>query len=77
MITQQIQTFKLGVDKYPNWFYTLDKDRVKFNLNEDGSLRNVEFSLGKNIETAYLGDIIGFTGTGVIVIPQDAAKKYM
>lgn len=77
IMTQNIQTFKLGVDPYPRWFYGLEQDRITFNLNDDGSLKSVTFALGKNTQTAVLGDVIGYTGSSVIVIPSAAANKYM
>ena len=78
MITQQIQTFKLGVDEYPSWFKTLDQSKIRFDVREDGTLVKVEFFLTENTQTAHLGDTIGITQNGiVIVIPKKAAKKYM
>ena len=78
MITQQIQTFKLGADEYPSWFKTLDQSKIRFDVREDGTLVKVEFFLTENIQTAHLGDTIGITQNGVvIVIPKKAAKKYM
>lgn len=76
-ITQNIQTFKLGVDPYPQWFYGLDQDRIRFDVKEDGTVEKVEFFLTKNTQTAHIGDTIGYTGSSVIVIPAAAAKQYM
>lgn len=77
IMTQNIQTFKLGVDPYPQWFHGLDQSRIKFDVKEDGTLEKVEFFLTKNTQTAHIGDTIGFTGDSIIVIPAEAAKKYM
>lgn len=77
IMTQNIQTFKLGVDPYPQWFHGLDQNRIKFDVKEDGTLEKVEFFLTKNTQTAHIGDTIGFTGSSIIVIPAEAAKKYM
>lgn len=77
MITQNIQTFKLGVDPYPQWFYGLDQTKIKFDVKEDGTVEKVEFFLTKNTQTAHIGDTIGLAGSSVIVIPAEAAKQYM
>ena len=79
MITQNIKRFQLGVDPYPDWFIGFDQSKVTYNLDTDGELISVEIFQGQGKIIALKGDSLGMLdGIGtIVVIPQDAAKKYM
>lgn len=68
--------FKFGIDPYPNWFKSMDPNKVKFHLKSDGSIDYAEILTDKRKLIVRKGEIIGLTGGQIIKLPA-AASKYM
>ena len=77
MITQNINSFALGKDTYPDWFKTLSEaGRVLYDTSADGSILKVSISNSTGIVTAFPNDIIAQKGSDVFIIPK-AAQHFM
>ena len=73
-----VQAFVLEKDPYPNWFRDLERDdRLTYMFREDGSILQILIKNSKKFVTAKPEDTLIKIQDDILVVPPDAAKKYM
>lgn len=74
MITQNVDSFILGVDRYPEWFKNFN---VTYTTAESGLLVSVSIETRQGTVKANRGDVIMMLQGVLYAIPQEAAKRFM
>lgn len=71
------ETFVVGKEKIPQWFNDQASiGRAKVNKDEDGELLNIIIYGPTGNKIAKIGDSVMNTRSGLVVIPEEKAKKY-
>lgn len=77
MIAKNTDSFVFGEDSYPDWFIKLDKSgRVQFIRLTSSTFKLIIQNITGPV-TAETGDTLMYISDSVIVVPRDAANKYM
>lgn len=70
--------FILDVDDFPSWFVDeASKGRAKIKYDEENEIESVKILSGTKTYEAVPGDTIMKLSTGMVVIKQDKAKKFI
>lgn len=73
----KLEMFSVGKEKIPNWFNEeARKGRCKINKGDDDELINIVIYGPTGANVANIGDSIMKTKSGMLVIPEEKAKKY-
>ena len=79
MITQNVDGFTFGVDRYPDWFVEIDKQGLVTYLtnNSTGELAGALIASKGEMVNVKIGDVLLSLAGRVIAIPKKAAERYI
>lgn len=74
----EVKTFVLGKDKYPDWFKKMvEENRATIIPDPQGGLAEVIIKNDQKYTTAKSGETLILMQNRILVVPPDAAEKYM
>lgn len=77
MIAKNTDSFVFGEDSYPDWFTKISNEgRVQFTRLTDNAFKLTIQNITGPV-TAETGDTLMYISGSVVVVPRDAANRYM
>lgn len=78
MSATMVESFVLGKDPYPAWFKSISEEhKVHYIIDDTGKVLRVIINNPKETVTAQAGDTLVYFQGSIVVVPKDAAEKYM